>query len=339
MTAQVFHLALDPRDNPLAMSVTPDQVAAMLRAVGTGSSGSSAVPWAIKVPVSPPGVPAWIRPEWIVEARNALGCGSGSFCCDTVSITTRGLEEPDLLREQASRQGLGSRELPFVVADEDGACPSPLAQAEALAVLNSLRPHPHLGFYGALADLGLGLVPRQRKLDLHCDIRPSVDTPLCAGCGSCLDVCLYDAIKIQAGRAFIDHKDCTGCGECMTVCFMAGISPEENTGVEVFQHAVAHSAAEVLAGFASGALFVNFLVGLDRFTAGPGRRMPLTLNRGHLLAGHDPVAVDQATWDMLREACAGNLKNWHGYPQDPEILLAEAQVLGLGSRNYQLSAV
>ncbi len=306
--------------------------------------------WALKIDVAPPGVPALVAPEEVAEAVRALACGPGSLCCDTVSITTRGLEDPDLMLAQARRQGLVGDDggIPFVVADapefgsgagEAGVRAGGLTGTEALAVLKPIRPHPHLGFGGALAAMGLGLVPRAAKLDLHREVRPRVDTPLCAGCGSCLDVCLFDAIRIQAGRAFIDHRECTGCGECMSVCFMAGIAPEESPGVERFQRAVARSAAGVRAAFGGGAVYLNLLVDLQRYVSGPGKRMSLSLEQGHLLAGTDPVAVDQAAWDLLREACAGNLRNWHGYRQEPGPLLAEAQAAGLGRRDYRLITV
>ncbi len=346
MTSRVHHLALAPADNPLAEYVTPGQLESVVCAAGNERSGGK--PWAIKVQVAPPGLPAWIKPGWMRETCRALDCGPGSFACDTVSITTRGLEDPLLLQQQARRQGFEIHQggLPFKVADEaeyagmdPDARASALASVAALAVLTPLKPHPHLGFQGVLADVGLGLLPRAGKLALHRDIRPRVDTPLCAGCGSCLDVCLYDAIAIQAGRAYIDHRECTGCGECMTVCFMAGIAPDEAERILGFQQGVARSAAKVLENIPAGGVFLNLLVGLDRFVAGPGKRMALVLNRGHLLAGRDPVAVDQAAWDLLEDACAGSLKNWHGYHQDPEALLAAAAQLGLGSRKYQLHSV
>ncbi len=349
MSSPVYHLALNPASHPLAPVVTPRHLAAVLQAARGGTSAGAAAVWALKIGVAPSGAAALVAPALVAAASSTLG-GSRSFSFDTVSITTRGLEDPSLLREQARRQGLdGNPEAPpFKVADaeefnegagEPGAPARGLSGATALAVLDPVRPHPHLGFGGVVAELGLGLVPRAAKLALHRDVRPAVDTPLCAGCGSCLDVCLFDAIRIRAGRAFIDHRECTGCGECMSACFMAGIAPEDDAGVGLFQQAVADSAAGVLSCFPDGGVYLVLLVGLDRYVAGPGKRLPLALDRGRLLAGTDPVAVDQAAWDLLEEACSGNLRNWHGYRQRPEALLARAGEIGLGSRDYRLVEV
>jgi Fe-S-cluster-containing hydrogenase component 2 len=39
----------------------------------------------------------------------------------------------------------------------------------------------------------------------------------CTGCGTCLDVCPTEAIKMIDGRAVIT-LDCIGCGACPRVC-------------------------------------------------------------------------------------------------------------------------
>ncbi len=342
MSSRVHVLELAPGQPGLAVGPGPADLAAVVRAVGHAAPEAA---WAVKVKVSPPGSPAWVEPSWAGAVRKALGCGPGSRCLDTVSIGTRGLDTPEAMAAQAAADGLDRVPgLPFRVADaeefparegEPGRPASGTAGCRALAVLNPVRPHPHLGFRGAVAELGVGMMPVAAKLALHRDIRPAVDTPLCAGCGSCLDVCLYDAIAIRAGRAFIDHVRCTGCGECMTVCFMAGIGSEEQAGLERFQRAVAASARKMVDAFPGPRLFINLLVGLDRYTAGPGRRMALELHRSLVLAGTDPVAVDQAAWDHLRRACAGSMRNWHGYPTDPGVMLNAAEEAGLGSRAYE----
>lgn len=40
----------------------------------------------------------------------------------------------------------------------------------------------------------------------------------CLGCGTCKDVCDYDAIKIINGVAFVDKEKCVACGACIDVC-------------------------------------------------------------------------------------------------------------------------
>jgi len=209
-----------------------------------------------------------------------------------------------------------------------------------LCVLTPVRPHPHAGFQGALINLGVGLADRAGKLLVHRDIRPRVDTPLCAGCGSCLAVCLFDAISIQTGRAMIDHRKCTGCGECMNVCFMAGISAEEAAGIPRFQKKVAAAALAArdaaTAGRPDRSGYLNLLVRLDRQAGGAGGRGRSRLGDVGVLGSRDPVALDRATWDLIVARSGDSLAVWSGFKQEPGSLLDHAEKLGLGSQDYNL---
>ncbi len=40
----------------------------------------------------------------------------------------------------------------------------------------------------------------------------------CVGCGTCFDVCEFDAIRMINGVAFIDKDKCTACMKCIEVC-------------------------------------------------------------------------------------------------------------------------
>lgn len=40
----------------------------------------------------------------------------------------------------------------------------------------------------------------------------------CLGCGTCVDVCNYDAIHIVNGVAFVDKEKCVACRACINVC-------------------------------------------------------------------------------------------------------------------------
>jgi ferredoxin len=308
--------------------------------------------WGLKVQLGAPGYPAAVPPAWAEAAGRGIGSRGpvpGLFTFDTLSITQEGLHTESALLTTARAQGYlpDQGAVPFRAGDADGdglpdreKMASGVAGAEGLLLLSTVRAHPHLGFSGAVAAQGLGLSHRAGKLVLHEGIRPQVDTPLCAGCGSCLAVCLFDAIRITGGRAFIDHTRCTGCGECMTVCHMAGIRPEEAARIPVFQEKVADTAADFARqapwGKAGQVAYVNFLVHLNRGASRSGSRRAVKQRHLGILAGHDPVAVDRATWDLLAGHAGGSLSAWGGYLQEPGPLLDRAAARGLGSAAYTL---
>jgi len=304
----------------------------------------------LKTSLGKPRRPGAISFQWHQFLAETLAPGKSWEIFDTLSITTKGMDEAASLKETADQKGFPD----FTVADDpalgagdqavipDGSAldevtiAAGLARYDSLGVLNPVRPHPHLGLFGMVPSLGLGLVDRQTKLLLHEDVRPRVDTPLCAGCGSCLEVCIFDAIQFNGGRAAIDHTQCTGCGECMDACFMAGIAVGSFGEVSTFQEKVAESAAAVMAGRNGPVACFNFLVRLDRSIGGSSRKM---LGDVGILASFDPVALDQAAWDLITEGLGEDLAVWSGFPQNPEALLARAVGVGLGSRQYHLTEV
>lgn len=48
--------------------------------------------------------------------------------------------------------------------------------------------------------------------------KASVKPDLCTGCGRCIEVCRFDAVKRVGDISYIDETDCEGCGYCSRVC-------------------------------------------------------------------------------------------------------------------------
>ncbi|MHA1724815.1 MAG: DUF362 domain-containing protein [Promethearchaeota archaeon] len=54
-------------------------------------------------------------------------------------------------------------------------------------------------------------------------LKISVDPDLCTGCGTCLESCVFDALKVDE-IAIIDEEKCMGCGRCEKACLTDAIS-------------------------------------------------------------------------------------------------------------------
>jgi len=50
----------------------------------------------------------------------------------------------------------------------------------------------------------------------------SVNPVLCVGCGNCVEICPYEALKLEirgnARVSSVDHNHCMGCGGCVSAC-------------------------------------------------------------------------------------------------------------------------
>lgn len=53
-----------------------------------------------------------------------------------------------------------------------------------------------------------------------------VDKGKCSGCGSCVDECPSEAIKMADGKAAVDAESCIECGVCVDACPEEAISME-----------------------------------------------------------------------------------------------------------------
>ncbi|MDI6793768.1 MAG: 4Fe-4S binding protein [bacterium] len=54
-----------------------------------------------------------------------------------------------------------------------------------------------------------------------------VDKEKCDGCGSCVEACPTDAIKVENEVAVISEEECVDCGTCVDECPNEAISMSE----------------------------------------------------------------------------------------------------------------
>lgn len=80
------------------------------------------------------------------------------------------------------------------------------------------------------ADLHLLLAPEVRRTTDFVGGNTAVILPeRCTGCGTCMDLCRFEAVTEDAGRFRIDPLDCEGCGVCVDFCPEQAIDFPENT--------------------------------------------------------------------------------------------------------------
>ena len=323
---------------------------------------------AVKIHFGERGNAAFIRPVYVgkvVETIKQVGGIPFLTDANTLYAGTRGNAASHLTTAIRNGFAYAVVEAPLVIADglrgkNETAVPvnrkhfesvyigTDIVEADALVSVAHFKGHELSGFGGTIKNVGMGCASRKGKLAQHSTLSPAVGEQ-CIGCGECQAHCSQQAIAMVAEKARIDAEACIGCGECILICPNESIGVQWNQSIPIFLENMVEYTAGVLANKAGKALFINFITDVSpACDCYPTNDAPIVRNIG-VLAATDPVAIDQASVDLVNAepALAGcRLKTntlpgedkFKGiYPKvDWEIQLEYAQQLGLGSRSYEL---
>lgn len=224
-----------------------------------------------------------------------------------------------------------------------------ILEADSLVCVSHFKCHELTGFGGAIKNLGMGCSSREGKMEQHSNVAPVVADQVCTACAACFRACAHEAIRMQAGKAFIDADKCVGCGRCISVCPETAIRIQWNEAPALIMKKMAEYALGAVSGKAGMTLYVNFVTQVSPACDCYGHSdAPIVADLG-LAASRDPVALDQACADLVRQAPAlpgtaltsghepGGDKFRGVYPEIPwEVQLEHAEKIGLGSRSYEL---
>ena len=230
--------------------------------------------------------------------------------------------------------------------------------ADVLLGVAHFKGHELSGFGGALKNLGMGCASREGKLSQHATLSPKVKRKPCTGCGDCLRRCPAGAISMilappEGGRkqevAFIDPKQCIGGGECIHACPVQAVRIRWNGDAALFQRKMVEHAYGAVAKKKEKAVYLNVLTQVTpACDCNPFSDTPIVQDLG-VLASEDPVAIDQASADLVNGAegnrSSGLPRHWGPgedkfralYPEvDWTIQLSYGEEIGLGKRSYEL---
>lgn len=208
-----------------------------------------------------------------------------------------------------------------------------VAESDVLIAVSHFKGHMLFSFGGAIKNIGMGSGSRAGKLAMHSRIKPSVGAS-CIECGRCIEYCPVGAISDESGQTRIDQEKCIGCAGCIAVC--------ESGAIDVPWHgATSRECMERCVEYAFGAmkgkqgLFVSFMNNITSdCDCMPDSRL-IGDNVG-IVSSTDPVACDQAAYDLVLKKHGGRdiFKAAHG--MDGRHQLEYAERIGLGTRQYTL---
>jgi len=309
---------------------------------------------AIKLHFGEKGNKGYVKPEYVkLVVQEVKSLGGQPFLTDSNTIYLG--ERSDALRHLAIARthGFSSESLgaPIIIADglrgnsfveveinqkhfRKIKVASAIYDADVLIFVTHFKGHELGGFGGAIKNIGMGGVSRAAKYEIHEAVVPNLKLNKCTGCGICVKWCPAGAIELVGKKAKVDNNRCIGCGQCILYCNFGALYMEWSDLAESEQEKLIECALGVTRD--KKVLFINFLNFITRLCdCSPTSAGPVVPDIG-ILASSDPVAIDQASVDLVNEVGKRDVfrqlypgKNW-------EFQLNYAEKLGMGTRGYGL---
>ena len=225
-----------------------------------------------------------------------------------------------------------------------------IADADIVVSMNHFKGHEQSGFGGALKNLGMGSASVGGKLELHSASQPVINREACTGCGICVKYCAHDAIHLKDRKAIITYDKCVGCGQCVALCQYDGAIMGEGDTSERLNCKIAEYTQAVLLD--KPHFHVNFIMNVSPECDCWNHNDAAIVPDLGILASFDPVAIDQASADLVIQAPILNgsilsekYPHRHMDGEDKFKLthpdthwqagLAHAEKIGLGTRTYE----
>ena len=323
------------RDNVLKMFDRLFNVAGGMKVVDKNSS------CAVKLHFGEDGNVNFVSPLYVrrlVEIINRAG--SRPFLTDTTTLYSGRRFRADSHIELAKEHGFDFA--PIIIADGfygdeyEEVNGSKIARlfndVNMFFCVSHFKGHLLMGFGGTLKNLGMGCASKGGKLNMHSCSKPFIVQENCTFCLKCFDYCAFKAIKKSKKSVKIDHKLCTGCGGCISICPERAIKFNWDAASSDVQEGVARYAANVVKN--KKIFCINFLINISPNCDCFHTNEPMITPDVGILASFDPVSLDQACYDFIKDPIDKL------YPEvDPALQLEYAEKFNAGERKYELCEI
>ena len=208
-----------------------------------------------------------------------------------------------------------------------------LEKYNSLLVVSHFKGHGSGGFGGAIKNLSMGLASRRGKLDMHAGVKHQVEKEKCTSCSLCIKNCPVDAIKFDEDKkAIIDQELCISCSKCISICPVSAIGiPWRSVTKEEFRDRLAEYA--LAATKDKKCYYINILKNIVPLCDCIGVNQENMTDDIGILLSSDPVAIDQASYDLVTEQCEEFKEH------SSENQLSHGKEIGLGERDYILEKI
>ena len=225
-----------------------------------------------------------------------------------------------------------------------------IANADAMVVLTHFKGHVMSGFGGAIKNLAMGCASVRGKWEQHEAAQPEVAQEKCTSCGTCIDACPADSIEMTDNGAHIVSSTCLSCGHCM-VCPEDAIFHDWSK-VPTFIDRMTEYAYGSVKEKKGKVCYITFLMNIAPDCDCASWSDASIVPDIGILASDDPVALDQACYDLVNQKQGfenTRLKHNHKAGEDKfkgvwkdvdgHRQLEYGEEIGLGTRKYELIEV
>jgi uncharacterized Fe-S center protein len=293
---------------------------------------------AVKLHVGEEGNSNYVSPLYVRRVCDHIRNAGGSpVLADTTTLYRGRRYRGDLHISLAREHGFDFA--PFIVGDglygddyidvNGSKIASLFTRVTSMICVSHFKGHLACGFGGAIKNLGMGCASKGGKLKIHSGSKPSINQKKCTRCLRCSTYCIVDAIKESAGGLVIDHEQCTGCGGCMSVCPEKAIVFTWDAASRDIQKGIARHAVDSVRS--ARVFYINFLINISPNCDCFHTNEPMITDDIGILASVDPVSLDQACYDMIKEEIDSLHPDVNAQDQ-----LAFAEEFGLGERVYEI---
>jgi hypothetical protein len=295
---------------------------------------------AIKMHFGEKGCDTYLNPEIVKKVYEAIvstGRKTSLVDCNVLYRGSRTTREEHI--EIAKTHGFGFADIDILDGEKgeefievDGyKLGKGIEKYDSFIVLSHFKGHIMVGFGGALKNIGMGFASRAGKLDLHCNIKPSISSR-CIGCGICINSCNAKAISIVKGKAEINKNLCEGCAICIAVCPNKAVSiPWKSKSTEELQKGIVKYSLAVLKKFPK-TIFINVLKNITEDCDCLEKKQEPVIEDIGFLYSDDVLSIEKASLELANKK--GFREVQKTINKDKQIEFAEQAKLG--DKDYKI---
>jgi uncharacterized Fe-S center protein len=208
-----------------------------------------------------------------------------------------------------------------------------LENYSTIVYFTHFKGHGSAGFGGCIKNASMGMATPIGKRLMHKSDFPQCKNELCNSCGSCVNDCPEDAIRLEPLE--INLNKCSGCGKCITSCRRGAIvRPADDEKTKIFLEKLVEYAKPAIEKVNS--VYFNVIMTVSpSCDCASNPKKPFISDIG-ILVSTDIVAIEAAAHVLVDKAhqCDDAFLKVNSVSGKHQIEYAEQ--LGMGSKKYKL---